>query len=76
MTERQIEFPLPVAVCAWCKPKEQGTGAGVSSHGICLRHLKKLKLEARGVVVRRLTRSRSAALREAEGANGALPLPC
>lgn len=76
MTARQIEFPLAVAVCAWCKPKEPGAGADALSHGICLRHLKKLKLEARGVVVKRLTRNRRAALRAAEVATGALPLPC
>jgi hypothetical protein len=45
----QSEFPLRVAVCAWCKPKNLGTnlssGSGSISHGICLRHLKKLRLE-------------------------------
>jgi|ERR1039457_212441 hypothetical protein len=45
----QSEFPLRVAVCAWCKPKNRGVdpgnGPGAISHGICPRHLKKLKLE-------------------------------
>ena len=45
----QNEFPLRVAVCAWCKPKNRsvdlGNGLGSVSHGICPRHLKKLRLE-------------------------------
>jgi hypothetical protein len=45
----QSEFPLRVAVCAWCKPKKRGADPGKSpdpiSHGICPRHFKKLKLE-------------------------------
>jgi hypothetical protein len=45
----QSEFPLWVAVCAWCKPKKPaadlGNSPGSTSHGICPRHLKKLKLE-------------------------------
>ena len=42
---RQTEFPLAVAVCAWCKPRELGAGLGDLSHGICLRHLRKIELE-------------------------------
>jgi hypothetical protein len=50
MTEPlQSVFPLQVAVCAWCKPKGGGVylgdSLGLISHGICPRHLKKLKLE-------------------------------
>jgi hypothetical protein len=45
MTGQQIEFPLSVAVCAWCEPVEPGASVGELSHGICLRHLKKLKLQ-------------------------------
>ena len=45
----QSEFPLRVAVCAWCKPKHRNVDLGLSlgsiSHGICPRHLKKLRLE-------------------------------
>jgi hypothetical protein len=45
----QSEFPLRVAVCAWCKPKNRGVDSGGSSgsisHGICPRHLKKIRLE-------------------------------
>jgi hypothetical protein len=41
----QIELPLRVTVCAWCKPDaRQGMDVGLISHGICPRHLKKLKL--------------------------------
>jgi hypothetical protein len=57
MTASQIEFPLAVSVCAWCKPKERGTVLSPLSHGICLRHLKKLKLEARGLLVKRARRT-------------------
>jgi hypothetical protein len=53
MIASQIEFPLAVAVCAWCKPRDQGALAGSLSHGICLRHLKKMKLEARGLPAKR-----------------------
>ncbi len=42
---RQIEFPLSVAICAWCRPHELGTGIGAVSHGICPSHLRKLKLQ-------------------------------
>jgi hypothetical protein len=45
----QSELPLRVAVCAWCKPKNRSVDLGKSlgsiSHGICPRHLKKLRLE-------------------------------
>jgi hypothetical protein len=44
MTSQQIEFPLAVAVCAWCRPGELGAGLGALSHGICPRHLRKMKL--------------------------------
>jgi hypothetical protein len=42
---RQIEFTLPVAVCAWCKPGTVGGTMSIVSHGICLRHLKKMRLK-------------------------------
>ena len=46
---QQREFLLPVAICAWCEPKNRGVEPGASlgaiSHGICPRHLKKLRLE-------------------------------
>jgi hypothetical protein len=45
----QSEFLLRVAVCAWCKPKSRSadldSSPGSISHGICPRHLKKLRLE-------------------------------
>jgi hypothetical protein len=38
-----------VAVCAWCKPQNRivdpVNSPGAISHGICPRHLKKLRLE-------------------------------
>jgi len=41
----QPEFPLRVAVCAWCKPRELGATIGVLSHGICPRHFREMKLK-------------------------------
>jgi hypothetical protein len=53
----QVEFPLRVSVCAWCRPDRCGASAGEVSHGICLRHLRKLKFEIQGVAVKRRRRS-------------------
>ena len=50
MIASQTELGLSVAVCAWCKPGERGAGLGAVSHGICLRHLRKLKLEVQGLL--------------------------
>jgi hypothetical protein len=61
MMARQIEFPLAVAVCAWCRPRELGAGQRALSHGICPRHLRKMKLELQrmnGAVPKRSTRRR------------------
>jgi hypothetical protein len=44
-TAEQPEFPLRVAVCAWCKPRELGATVGALSHGICPRHLREVKLK-------------------------------
>ena len=45
----QSEFLLRVPVCAWCQPKNRradpDNSPGSISHGICPRHLRKLKLE-------------------------------
>ena len=45
MNVMQTEFPLSVAVCAWCKPSELGGSLGAISHGICPRHLRKMKIQ-------------------------------
>jgi hypothetical protein len=74
MTASQIEFPLAVSVCAWCKPKEQGAAIGSLSHGICLRHLKKLKLQSRGLLVKRPRRGARAVTAQLECASKVLPL--
>ena len=74
MGASQIEFPLAVSVCAWCKPKARGAAMGPLSHGVCLRHLRKLKLEARGLVVSRPRHRRRAVLAQAEAAGTGLPL--
>jgi len=42
---RQIEFSLSVAVCAWCRPGDLGTALGSVSHGICPKHLRKIRLD-------------------------------
>ena len=42
-TAARTEFPLRVAVCAWCKPRERGTTLGAMSHGICLRHFREMR---------------------------------
>jgi len=61
MTGCQTEFSLSVSICAWCKPHERGAGLGAVSHGICLRHLRKLKLQVQGLLpeVSRRNSSRS-----------------
>jgi hypothetical protein len=45
----QSEFPLRVAVCAWCEPEDRAVdlaaGLGAISHAICPCHLKKLRFE-------------------------------
>ncbi len=56
MTDSQLEMPIPVAVCAWCKPKELGTGVGDVSHGICPRHLRNIRLKMYGHPLKRLRR--------------------
>ena len=53
MIASQTEFSLSVSICAWCKPHERGAGLGAISHGICLRHLKNLKLEVQGLLPKR-----------------------
>ena len=45
---RQSVFPLRVAVCAWCKPRELGAGVGALSHGICPRHFREMKIKLEG----------------------------
>jgi hypothetical protein len=62
MIAAQIEFPLVVAVCAWCKPQDPAVGAGTLSHGICLKHLRKFKLQARGLSPKRASRRQRADL--------------
>ena len=41
----QTEFPLRVAVCAWCKPRDRGATLGALSHGICPRHFREIKIQ-------------------------------
>jgi hypothetical protein len=53
----QMEMPLPVAVCAWCRPNERGNGIGALSHGICLKHLRKFRLEMQKMSAKKNSRS-------------------
>ena len=54
---QQTELPLSVAICAWCRPGVQGSSLGEVSHGICPRHLRKLRLELLGPRAVQPTRS-------------------
>jgi hypothetical protein len=40
---QQTEFTMSVPVCAWCKPRSGAVSLTVLSHGICPRHLKKMR---------------------------------
>lgn len=57
MEAGQLDLSLCVAVCAWCKPRVPIGEPGVLSHGICPRHLRKLKLELQGIIPRRSRRT-------------------
>jgi len=52
----QLDLSLSVAVCAWCKPRVPMGEIGALSHGICPRHLQKVKLELKGLLPRRRRR--------------------
>jgi hypothetical protein len=58
MIASQTEFSLQVSICAWCKPGDRDSSLGAISHGICLRHLRNLKLETQGLLPAR-AKSRS-----------------
>jgi hypothetical protein len=48
---RQAEFPLAVAVCAWCRPQRGAAPRVVLSHGICPRHLQQMREKIQGLLV-------------------------
>ncbi|MBI3851451.1 MAG: hypothetical protein HY298_14425 [Verrucomicrobia bacterium] len=73
MTVGQLEFSLRVVICAWCKPKERGSGAGSLSHGICPRHLQKMKLELKGLLPKRRRRAATHSSESAPGLDLLLP---
>jgi len=58
MAAEQIELRMAVPVCAWCRRAEDlhGTEPDETSHGICPRHLKKLKAELLGTPLQRAAR--------------------
>jgi hypothetical protein len=66
-SSRQTEFPMSVAVCAWCRPNERGEGLGAVSHGICLRHLRKLRMQIQHGSPLHAKRSRRVAALKSEG---------
>jgi hypothetical protein len=45
-TPHQTEFFLPVAVCAWCHPRQEDESE-VVSHGICPRHFQEILRQVR-----------------------------
>ncbi len=64
MIAEQIEFPLQVAICAWCKPvrNQQVAPADLAvSHGICPRHLKQIMVRLQRAKLRREARQRTQA---------------
>ena len=65
MIVNQLNLSMPVAVCAWCKPRERGDGVGQLSHGICPWHLRKIKFQLQGVELRKRQR-RSVAQRHSD----------
>ena len=69
---RQIELPLGVPVCAWCRPRESHADVGMISHGICLRHLREMKLSLRGALPPRRPHRRVA---QGQPASGLMLLP-
>jgi hypothetical protein len=71
MVASQTEFPMPVALCAWCRPGDRRQSFGLLSHGICPRHLRLMKLEAKGMT---LKRSRSIKASRADRQAMLLPL--
>jgi hypothetical protein len=41
-------FAVPVVMCAWCKPKRGAAQLPAVSHGICPRHLRKMRAKVEG----------------------------
>lgn len=62
----QTEFPLTVPVCAWCKPRPPALPSPFVSHGICLRHLRALRLQLEGHRGRARRRRTLSAVSEAQ----------
>ena len=71
----QIEFALRVPVCAWCKPRHLGHGLGALSHGICPRHLRKMKLKLQRIAGAAPARVRRRRQLNSEAEAGIMLLP-
>ena len=74
MQAGQLDLSLSVAVCAWCKPRVPTGEPGVLSHGICPRHLRKVKFELQGFVPQRRRRSSARAATDELTREALLPL--
>ena len=70
----QLNLSLSVVVCAWCEPRVPGSEVGALSHGICPRHLRKLKLELQGVHPQRRRRTAARSARDKATREALLPL--
>jgi hypothetical protein len=70
----QLDLSLQVAICAWCKPRERGSGVGSLSHGICPRHLRKFKLESQGFLPKRRRRVSARSMQTERAGEALLPL--
>ena len=64
MEVAQLDLSLRVAVCAWCKPVARHGEVGLLSHGICPRHLRKVKLEVQGILPQRRRRAAARSARD------------
>ena len=70
----QLDLSLQFAICAWCKPHERGSGVGSLSHGICPRHLRRFKLESKGLLPKRRRRVSAHSMQTERACEALLPL--
>jgi len=70
----QLDLSLRVAICAWCKPRGPLGELGSLSHGICPRHLRRVKLEVQGMLPRRRRRAPAGSSQDESTREAMLPL--
>jgi len=73
MQAGQLDLSLRVAICAWCKPRTPLGEIGSLSHGICPRHLRKVKLELQGILPKRRRRARAHSAQDESTREALLP---